>query len=106
MGIFRIHFREDVVECKEGENLLKVLLRERLEVYNGRAKLFNCRGLGTCGTCAVKIVGQVSDLTEIEKVRLNLPPHKLDDGLRLACQCKVKGDMVVKKQEGFWGQIP
>jgi ferredoxin len=98
-----IRFKNKEFSCKQGENLLDVLLREELEVYNGKAKLFNCRGLGTCGTCAVAIKGKVSSLSEIEKVRLNLPPHHLSNGLRLACQCKVLGNLDVHKLEGFWG---
>jgi len=105
MSLLRIHFKEDIVECQNGDNLLEVMQRENLEVYNGRAKLFNCRGLGTCGTCAVRILGKVSAPTEMEKVRLNLPPHTPESGLRLACQCKVEGDIEVIKQQGFWGQI-
>jgi ferredoxin len=80
-------------------------MNEKLPVYNGKAKLFNCRGLGSCGTCAVRVSGNVSDLSDIEKARLKLPPHQLQDGLRLACQCKVMGNLEVTKQKGFWGHL-
>lgn len=104
MSSCRIHFKEDIIECQNGDNLLEVMQSENLQVYNGRAKLFNCRGLGTCGTCAVRILGKVSEPTDMEKMRLSLPPHKLENGLRLACQCKVEGDIEVIKYQGFWGQ--
>ncbi len=39
-----------------------------------------------------------------ERVRITLPPHDREKGLRLACQCKVLGDLVVTKYEGVWGQ--
>ena len=74
-----------------------------LPLYNGAARALHCRGLGTCGTCAVTIEGEVSELTTIERVRLELPPHGPETGLRLACQCKILGDLVVTKHPGFFG---
>jgi ferredoxin len=99
-----ITFHNKKFYCEAGENLRDVLLRNQLPPYNGAAKWLNCRGLGTCGTCAVEITGPVSPTTTVEKWRLNFPPHKVESGLRLACQCKVLGDVNVKKHEGFWGE--
>jgi ferredoxin len=81
-----------------------VLLRARVPLYNGVARALNCRGFGTCGTCAVHVEGEVSPLSSAENVRLNLPPHHLEPGLRLACQCTVLGDVTVRKHAGIWGQ--
>ena len=79
----------------------------KLPLYNGIANLIHCRGLGTCGTCAVRIQGTVSPMTRIEKWRLGFPPFKQDqavaDGLRLACQCQVLGDLELEKLDGLWG---
>ncbi|MGB3655969.1 MAG: 2Fe-2S iron-sulfur cluster binding domain-containing protein, partial [Rivularia sp. (in: cyanobacteria)] len=44
-------------ECESGSNLRQVLLEHGVDVYNGNSKTINCRGLGTCGTCAVAVVG-------------------------------------------------
>lgn len=99
-----VEFAGESVQCLPGANLRVVLLRARLPLYNGAAKAVHCRGFGTCGTCAVRIEGEVSDPTAIEKVRLKLPPHGNEAGLRLACQCNVEGDVKVTKYEGFWGQ--
>lgn len=41
------------LEVKRGENLRKVLLREGLTPYQGNKAIFNCRGMGICGTCKV-----------------------------------------------------
>lgn len=41
-------------------NLRKVLLHNGIDLYNGGASFINCRGIGTCGTCAVKVEGEVS----------------------------------------------
>ena len=99
-----IKFQNKELRCEVDENLRDVLLQHQLPPYNGAAKWLNCRGLGTCGTCAVEITGAVSQKTKVEKWRLNFPPHKEEKGLRLACQCKVQGDLDVRKHEGFWGE--
>ena len=80
-----------------------VLLRARLPLYNEVARALNCRGRGACGTCAVRIEGPVSELTVVERLRLSLPPHEVQSGLRLACQCKVLGDIKVTKLAGVFG---
>jgi hypothetical protein len=46
----------------------------------------------------------VSKQTSSERRRLSLPPHSPEDGLRLACQTRVQGDITVRKHDGFWGQ--
>lgn len=99
-----IQFEDTEIECEAGANLRDVLREADLPVYNGRSKYLNCRGHGTCGTCAVEIDGEVSEPTTIEKTRLSVPPHDPDSGLRLACQTTVESDLVVTKHDGFWGQ--
>ena len=104
----------------EGETLRTSALRRGVvSPHNGRSRLINCRGLGTCGTCAVEISagGEVRPeaRNRIEDLRLSLPPHGglgLGEGgsgrrppsLRLACQVQVFGDVTVVKRTGFWGQ--
>ncbi len=99
-----VQFAGQSVECPQGANLRVVLLRARLPLYNGVARALHCRGHGTCGTCAVRVEGPVSEPTTAERWRLRLPPHHSDAGLRLACQCSVLGDLKVTKYEGLWGQ--
>jgi ferredoxin len=91
-------------ECAPGANLRQVLLENGIDLYNGQAKLINCRGIGSCGTCAVAVAGEVSAANWKDKARRNLPPHKGEKNLRLACQTKVLGDVRVTKFDGFWGQ--
>jgi len=100
----KIRFGDRDVECPEGANLRVVLVRARMPLYNDAARALNCRGRGLCGTCAVRIEGAVSEPTELERLRLRLPPHAPSSGLRLACQCKVLGDLVVTKLRGAFGQ--
>ena len=91
-------------ECEMGANLRKVLLKHGIELYNGQAKIINCRGIGTCGTCSVHIVGPVSEVNWRDRTRRLLPPHDPERDLRLACQTRVLGDIRITKYEEFWGQ--
>jgi len=90
--------------CDVGANLRQVLLAEGVTLHNGNAKLINCRGLGTCGTCAVTVTGAVSEPNWRDRTRRSLPPHSPTRDLRLACQTQVLGDVEVTKFAGFWGQ--
>jgi ferredoxin len=91
-------------ECEVGANLRKALLENGITLYNGKAKLINCRGLGSCGTCAVQVEGEVSVPNWKDNARRSLPPHSPTANRRLACQTKVLGDIKVTKFDGFWGQ--
>jgi ferredoxin len=99
-----VEFRGQVVACAEGEFVRDVLLRSGLTPHNGGARLVNCRGLGSCGTCAVRVDGPVTEKTSIERWRLGFPPHHPERPLRLACQARVLGDVTLTKYEGFWGE--
>ena len=72
----RISFSDYSVECKEGANLRRVLLDAKLPLYNGVAKTIHCRGVGTCGTCAIEIEDDCS-----RKVAVGL--SALPDWIRL-----------------------
>lgn len=99
-----VRFRGTEIDCEEGAILRDVLLDAGESPHNGRADLLNCRGHGSCGTCAVAVDGPVSEPTRRERARLDFPPHDSDSGLRLACQTRVEGDLSVEKFDGFWGQ--
>ncbi|MBD1845041.1 (2Fe-2S)-binding protein [Cyanobacteria bacterium FACHB-63] len=92
------------IECESGANLRQVLIRNGIDLYNGNATGINCRGIGTCGTCAVEVEGAVSEMEWREKARLSLPPHNPENSRRLACQVRVLGDVRLTKHGGFWGQ--
>ncbi|MBD2465685.1 2Fe-2S iron-sulfur cluster binding domain-containing protein [Oscillatoria sp. FACHB-1407] len=100
-----ITVNEQAFSCESGTNLRDFLLSQKVKLYNGKAATINCHGHGTCGACAVAIEGVASEPTTVEKIRLNLPPHKgIESGRRLACQVKVLGDIKVTKYDGFWGE--
>ncbi len=94
-------------QCQQGANLRQALLDNGIDLYSPRANYINCMGIGTCGTCAVAIEGEVSDANWKDSARRNLPPHNgrkdTQKPLRLACQTKVLGDIKVTKFTGFWG---
>ncbi|MGB5596112.1 MAG: 2Fe-2S iron-sulfur cluster-binding protein [Crocosphaera sp.] len=92
------------ITCDRGANLRRVLLKHNIDLYNGNAKLINCRGIGSCGTCALEIEGEVSEPNWKDKTRRSLPPHSLEKNRRLACQTQVLGDIKLTKYDGFWGQ--
>lgn len=95
-----------VLEVSEGERLRDALLRRGRSPHAGQARWLNCRGLGSCGTCALRVRGPVEprELTRMEAWRLGFPPHDASRGLRLACQVRVAGDLTLEKLSGFWGQ--
>lgn len=91
-------------ECAVGMNLRQALLAQGIAVHNDAANVINCRGLGTCGTCAVQIAGEVAPMSWREQTRLSLPPHDLSRQRRLCCQIQVVGNLSITKYDGFWGQ--
>jgi ferredoxin len=99
-----VRFRGRVLTCSPNAVLRDVLLAAKLTPHNGGSRVVHCPGVGSCGTCAVSIKGEVGPLTAMERWRLAFPPHRLDSGLRLACQVRVTSDLEVTKHGGFWGQ--
>ena len=112
---------DDTIEfsAADGTTLRTAALRSgAVSPHNNRANLINCRGLGTCGTCAVSIQFsdcdgvpppiEPSERNSVENWRLSLPPghgpSSIGSDLRLACQVRVRGNVKVTKYAGFWGQ--
>lgn len=100
----KVNAQGKVLQCNEGANLRQVLLSQGINPHNGQARVINCRGLGTCGTCAVQVEGAVSEANWRDRTRRSLPPHTPRRDRRLACQTRVLGDVQVTKFDGFWGQ--
>lgn len=77
------------IECREGDNLLEVLLGAGVFVDNP------CNGKGICGKCKVKTVsGEVLEMTESEE-RL-LKTEEIHAGIRLSCMTEVSGNVEVE----------
>jgi ferredoxin len=78
--------RGQTLTCEYGVNLRQVLLDHQINLYNGKSKIINCRGLGSCGTCPVAIEGEIFPPNWRDQTRRSFPPHSLDRNLRLACE--------------------
>ena len=108
----RVVYRGRTLRAAEGERLRTALLLAGESPHNGASAEVNCRGLGTCGTCAVEVSPPHAVLPEqwtaAERLRLNFPPHAppTNHRLRLACQVRLKGEATVVKHAGFWGSKP
>ena len=83
------------IECRPGENLRDVVMREKLQLYGLKGQLGNCGGAGQCSTCFVSVECDsekaLSQLTEVEKQKLKSRPKNW----RLACQTLVKSSAVI-----------
>ena len=95
MAIIRF-IREGIdIECKPGENLRELVIREQLQLYGLKGILGNCGGVGQCSTCFVSVEGgtknSLSPLTLVEEEKLKNRP----DNWRLACQTLVRSSAVI-----------
>ena len=83
------------IECKPGENLRELIIKERLQLYGLKGILGNCGGVGQCSTCFVSVEGgtknSLSPLTPVEEEKLKNRP----DNWRLACQTLINSSAVI-----------
>ena len=83
------------IQCNPGENLRKLVIREKLQLYGLKGILGNCSGVGQCSTCFVSVEGgnknSLSPLTFVEEEKLKNRP----DNWRLACQTLIKSSAVI-----------
>jgi len=81
----------DTIQIKAGENLLKSALAAGLDWPH------DCR-VGSCGTCRCKLKeGKIKELSDFSYV---LDGEQLKDGMILACQTRLKSDIVVEVELG------
>jgi ferredoxin len=98
------------IEVPQGANLRTEARKAGIEIYKGKDRILNCRGLGLCGTCRVLVKSGMEHLnpkTFMEKVNFNLHPLTSfayignEDEMRLSCQVQVNGDCSVVTQPAF-----
>lgn len=88
----RIRVGGKEVHCERGENLREVLVRhELLPAEDGQWGL--CKGTLQCGTCMVRITGEVKDLAQSDT---NSSPIYLSGNLRRSCRISIQGDLDLK----------
>lgn len=85
---------EKKIEVGKFANLRKAALKAGIDVYVGVERLANCRGLGLCGTCTMKIVEGMENLSPKTMIEEKQLAGEGED-LRLSCQCEVLGDLCV-----------
>ena len=83
------------IQCKPGENLRDLVIKEKLQLYGLKGILGNCGGVGQCSTCFVSVEGgtknSLSPLTAVEEDKLKNRP----DNWRLACQTLINSSAVI-----------
>ena len=120
MPIVKFTKENKEIEVSEGENLRKAALKAGVNLYQGingagasLNKFFNCHGVGACGMCRVNITKGMDNTSEKgawESFRFKVPiPDPLvnmayignEETMRLACQCRVMGDIEVETGPEF-----
>jgi ferredoxin len=81
------------IKTLKGTLLRPLLLDAKVELYPGTAKLTNCGGGGSCGTCVVSITENKDweERPSFESKKLK----KYDPSARLSCNTIIEGDAVV-----------
>ena len=109
---------KQTIEVPEGSNLRREARANGVGLYSGIHKTVNCRGLGQCGSCVVKIVKGEENVAPpglMEKIRMLIGPLLFftrlgnENKVRLACKTIVQGDIEVETHakpdfhgEKFW----
>ena len=88
--------REGVdIQCKPGENLRELIIKEKLQLYGLKGLLGNCGGVGQCSTCYISVEGgtknSFSPITVVEEEKLKNKP----DNWRLACQALINSSAII-----------
>lgn len=101
MPVVTFHNEHRSFDVDAGTNLRELMQKVHVTPYGPLAQLTNCRGHNFCGTCAVEVVDGkgVSPMGQDEEVTLvgNLAiAHHIDKNIRLSCQARIMGDVVVK----------
>ena len=83
------------IQCKAGENLRELVIKEKLQLYGLKGILGNCGGAGQCSTCFISVEGgkenSLSPITSVEEEKLRNRPANW----RLACQTLIKSSAVI-----------
>lgn len=84
----RVHFPDGrEIRVSEGESVAAVLQKA------GEAPWLPCGGKGYCGRCRVQLEGNLTPPTAAETEHLS--PAELAQGVRLACQARIAGEVSI-----------
>lgn len=91
-----VQFKKEnkVIHTGSNENLRQCAIGAGINVYKHIWQFLNCQGNGHCGTCMIRVEDQsmLNPPTETEKKLLK---KKLDQKIRLACQCTAKDNVEI-----------
>jgi adenylate cyclase len=87
------YFHEITLEdVSEGQTLLDISIRHRIP------HLHQCGGRARCTTCRVQILDGLSNVSPPSPIEQKVASQRgWDDFTRLACQTRVKGDVVIRR---------
>lgn len=83
---------EKTVEAPVNSILLRVALDNQIHLEWG------CES-GTCGMCRVRVLEGEENLSDFSNEEIDFLVGDLDEGWRLGCQTRVKGDVKVEVPE-------
>ncbi|MBE6286570.1 MAG: NADH:ubiquinone reductase (Na(+)-transporting) subunit F [Mediterranea massiliensis] len=86
---------KDTVSVAQGGSLLTTLSEQGIYLSSA------CGGKGSCGQCKAQVVEGGGEILDSEKGHFTR--KQIKDNWRLACQCKVKGDLGIKIDESVMG---
>jgi len=88
MPPFQIKFMPEgrIIEADSGTSLLHAAAQAEIYIKSG------CGSKGSCGACKVVVLSGEPQVIGTG----NLTPEQISDGLRLACQTMIQGDMTVE----------
>ncbi len=86
---------KDTVSVAQGGSLLTTLSEQGIYLSSA------CGGKGSCGQCKAQVVEGGGEILDSEKGHFTR--KQIKDNWRLACQCKVKGDLGIKIDESVLG---
>lgn len=81
-------------KVNSGVNVRKLARKNGIQIYRGLYKIFNCHGLGLCGTCVVEIDPDNPHVSPKRRTEAWLLKKRKMNGenRRLACACQVYGE--------------
>ena len=86
---------KDTISVGQGGSLLTTMAENGIYLSSA------CGGKGSCGQCKCQVVEGGGEILDSEKGHFSR--KQIKDHWRLACQCKVKGDLGVKVPESVMG---
>lgn len=96
MPKLRIEGLERDLDVPKGANLNEACQKSHVNLFWSQwARMFNCRGIGLCGACPVRVLEGAEKLhapTKKEVKRLRKRP----EDFRLACQVKLEADLSIE----------